>query len=257
MTPLPLTGRRILVTRAPHQASELAERLRAAGAEPLVIPTIDIAPPSSYEELDRAIADSGSFDVVAFTSANAVEAFANRAEALRIAPKARRVAVVGRATERAVQAIGLRVDVVPPVFTAESLAETLSGEARGKRFLLILAEDGPTTLRDGLLAVGAQVTVAAAYRNRVPESSVGAIASLFSDAAGCLDAVTFTSASTAHNLLSLLQAAQLTLPETVIRASIGPVTSKALNELNLPPHVEAKESTIPALVDCLADYFGR
>ena len=42
----PLAGKRVLVTRAPHQASELAERLRALGAEPVLIPTIEIAPPS-------------------------------------------------------------------------------------------------------------------------------------------------------------------------------------------------------------------
>jgi uroporphyrinogen-III synthase len=45
------------------------------------------------------------------------------------------------------------------------------------------------------------------------------------------------------------------LPEGVTRASIGPVTTRALRELNLSPHIEAKESTIPALVECLAVHF--
>jgi len=253
----PLAGRRILVTRALQQTSELAERLRALGATPVLVPTIEIVAPDSYAALDSGIRDLSSFDVVAFTSANAVDAFGQRAETLGVAPKPRRLAVVGRATERAVQAIGLRADIVPPVFTAESLAETLAPGAQGRRFLLVLAEDAPATLRDGLVAAGAQVTVAAAYRNRVPEDSVTAIASLFSDAAEYPDAVTFTSASTAHNLVALLEAAQLKLPEAVTRASIGPVTSRALSQLNLPPHIEAKESMIPALVECLADHFGR
>jgi uroporphyrinogen-III synthase len=252
-----LEGRRVLVTRAPHQASELADRLRGLGAEPVLIPTIEIAPPSSYEALDAAIRELPNFDVVAFTSANAVEAFQQRRVALGVSAAARRVAVVGRATQRAVEAIGLRADVVPPVFTAESLAETLAAETRGRRFLLVLAEGAPATLRDGLVAAGAaEVRVAAAYSNRIPEASVTAVASLFHDAATWPDAVTFTSASTANNLVALLEAAQTKLPEEVTRASIGPVTSNALRELGLTAHVEAKEATVAGLVECLVEYLA-
>jgi uroporphyrinogen-III synthase len=252
-----LEGRRVLVTRTPHQASELTDRLRAAGATPVLIPTIEIAPPSSYEALDAAIRELTGFDLVAFTSANAVEAFRERAGRVGVLAAPRRVAVVGRATERAAQAIGLTVDVVPPVFTAESLAETLAPEARGRRFLLVLAEGAPTTLRDGLAGAGAaEARVAAAYRNRIPEGTVAAVASLFGDQAAWPDAVTFTSASTANNLVGLLEAAGLKLPEAVVRASIGPVTSKALRDLGLAPHVEAKEATVVGLLECLVEYFG-
>lgn len=254
----PLDGRRILVTRAPHQASELADGLRRLGARVLLVPTIEITQPSSYQPLDEALRQLARFDQVAFTSANAVEAFRARADGLRISPVLRRVAAVGRATERALHTAGLRADVLPPVFTAESLAETLAPQAGGKRFLLVLAEDAPATLADGLMAAGAtQVVVVAAYRNRIPHSSIGELASLFRDPGAYPDAVTFTSASTANNLAALLQSAQLNLPEKVIRASIGPVTSRALRDLNLPPHVEARESTIPALLECLSDSFLR
>lgn len=253
-----LAGRRVLVTRAPHQSSELADGLRRLGAIALLIPTIEIAPPTSYEPLDEALRQLTRFDEVAFTSANGVEAFRIRADALQVSPVPRRVAAVGRATERALHAAGWRVDVLPPVFTAESLAKTLAPEAAGKRILLVLAEEAPTTLADGLLAAGArQVLVAPAYRNRIPESSVPEIAALFRKQDSYPDAVTFTSASTANNLTALLEAAQLKLPDGVVRASIGPVTSRALRELNLPPHVEARESTIPALLDCLATFFQQ
>jgi uroporphyrinogen-III synthase len=253
----PLVGRRILVTRAPHQASELAQRLLALGATPILIPTIEIAKPDSYEALDGAIRSLASFDVIAFTSANAVKAFQQRAHELGVTPSPRRVAVVGPATQREVESIGLRADVVPPVFTADSLAETLSPEARDRRFLLLLAQNAPTTLHEGLVAAGAQVTVAAAYSNRIPEQSVAAMSSLFHDPAGSPDAVTFTSASTANNLAALLAAVQMSLPEEITRASIGPITSRALRELRLPPHIEARESTIPALVECLALHFSE
>jgi len=245
---LPLSGKRILVTRAPHQASELAERLSALGATPVLIPTIEIGPPESFAALDGALGALPGFDLVAFTSANAVQAFKERADLLGMMPAPKRVAVVGPATARAVEAIGLRADVLPPVFTAESLAETLKAEAAGRRVLLVLAEHAPRTLETGLTAGGAQVTVAAAYGNHIPAASLAAVKALFADASTYPHAVTFTSASTAVNLVGLLEAAGLTLPATVARASIGPITSRALAELGLPAHVEASEPTILALV---------
>lgn len=252
---MPLAHRRILITRAPHQASELADRLRALGAIPILIPTIEIAPPTSYDALDAALASLPNIDLVAFTSGNAVEAFHQRAKFLDLTPKPRRIAVVGPATARAIESIGLHVDLIPPTFTAESLAEALRPEASGLQILLVIAQEAPTILRDALNAAGAQVTVAAAYRNRIPEASLSAITSLFGDPANYPDAITFTSASTAGNLIALIEAAGLTLPPGIIRASIGPITSRALRDLGLPPHIDAAESTISGLVTALESVF--
>lgn len=254
----PLAGRRILVTRAPHQASGLADRLRSLGAEPILLPTIEIAPPASYTALDAALNDFARLDLVAFTSANAVAAFAERTKHLGIiaAPTPKHIAAVGPATTKALEAIGLRADVTPPVFTAESLGETLRPEAAGREVLLILAEGAPPTLRNALTAAGAHVTVAAAYSNRIPAASLAAARTLFSNPTTWPDAIAFTSASTARNLAALLAASRIALPPSVVRASIGPVTSRALAELNLPPQVEARESTIPALVEALAVHFA-
>jgi uroporphyrinogen-III synthase len=249
---LPLAGKRILITRAPHQASELADRLSGLGATPILIPTIEIGPPTSFAALDAALASLSDFDLVAFTSANAVHAFRERAEVLGLRPAPNRIAVVGPATARAVESMGLRVDVAPTTFTAESLAQTLLPEAPGRRMLLVLAEQAPATLETALIAGGAHVTVAAAYCNRIPTTSLSAVTALFAEPANYPDAVTFTSASTAGNLMALLEAAGLTLPATVIRASIGPITSRALRDLGLPPHLEAAESTISGLVTALA-----
>jgi len=154
-----------------------------------------------------------------------------------------------------VESMDLEADVIPPTFTAEALAETLQPEASGRRVLLVLAETAPTTLHDALQSAGALVTVATAYRNRIPEASLAAVTSLFSDPAQYPDAVTFTSASTATNLVALLEAAGQSLPPKVVRASIGPITSEALSHLGLPPNIEAVESTIPGLVTTLNDYF--
>jgi len=256
---LALTGRRILVTRAPRQASKLAEQLSALGATPILIPTIEIVPPASFAALDAALTALSSFDLVAFTSANAVEAFHQRAQLLGLTPAPRRIAVVGPATARAVDAIGLHAGVVPPTFTAESLAHTivqaLLPKVPGAHILLVLVEQAPATLASALAVAGARVTVAAAYSNHVPQASLAAVAALFAEPANYPDAVTFTSASTAGNLIALLEAAGLSLPATMVRASIGPITSRALDGLGLPPHLEAAEPTIAALVEALAAHF--
>src|ERR1700743_2364494 len=94
----PLAGRRILVTRAPHQASELAGRLRDLGATPVLLPTIEIAPPTSFHTLDPAPSHLPAFDLIPFTGATAVAAFDARARHLAIAPAPRRIAAVGPST---------------------------------------------------------------------------------------------------------------------------------------------------------------
>ena len=256
---LPLTGKRILVTRAPHQASALATQLQALGATPILIPTIELVPPASFCALDAAMACLMTYDWLIFTSANAVEAFHRRAQFNHLAQLPQRIAAIGPATERAVNAIGLNVDLVPPLYIAESLAESLlpqaltpAGEPRS--FLLVRAEQARDTIPEALTAAGANVTIAPAYKNQTPTGSILALEALFSDPALYPDAITFTSASTVTNLFSLLEAANLTLPPNLTLASIGPITSDTLRNLEYPPHIEATEPTIQSLCEALATH---
>jgi uroporphyrinogen-III synthase len=249
---LALENKRILVTRTRQQASDLAARLEALGGEPVLIPTIEIVPPATYAGLDAALAQLESYDWVLFTSANAVEVFHRRRDPLSI-PK--RIAVIGPATAQAVRKIGLKADLIPQRYVAESLAEALVPEASGRRILLVRAAEARDILPEMLAAAGAAVMVAEAYRNQVPPESIPALRALFHSPASYPDAITFTSASTARNLAALLEAAALTLPAGVALASIGPITSRTLSELGYPPQVEAAEPTIPALVQSLIAYF--
>jgi uroporphyrinogen-III synthase len=122
--------------------------------------------------------------------------------------------------------------------------------------LLIRAAEARDHLPTVLTEAGAHLTIAEAYRNQLPAASIDALRDLFSNPANPPDAVTFTSASTARNLCSLLEAAGLTLPEAITLASIGPITSNALRDLGLYPSVEAAEPTIPALLEALAAHFA-
>ncbi len=119
--------------------------------------------------------------------------------------------------------------------------------------LLVRAAVARDLLPEALSAAGAHVTVAEAYRTVVPQASAPELRTLFTTAPP--DAITFTSASTAQNLAALLAEAALTLPPATVLASIGPVTSQAMRDLNLEPTLESEAATIPALVFALEQRF--
>ena len=246
-----LTGKRILITRSRQQASELAARLEAAGAETIVIPTIELAPPASFHDLDTALASIRSFDWVIFTSANAVHAFHQRSAMQQIIPRPKHVAVIGPATAKAAQAIGLMVNLTPPKYVAESLAEALVPFATGSTMLLVRAEQARDVLPETLTAAGATLTIATAYRTIVPPGSIAALRQVLHEERSYPDAITFTSSSTATNLAALLESGSLKLPESIVRASIGPITSRTLRDLDWPPTIEATEATILSLCEAL------
>ena len=268
---------RVLVTRAPEQGSELADYLRTLGADPILVPAIELAPPTSYFALDTALKNLGSYHWLLFTSANAAEAFGRRTN--RVPPSSTvspskggvlpptsqdtpepaipKIAAIGPATARALQKLGLTPDLIPPKAVAESLTESLLPHVnqpggRPTRFLLIRAEEARELLPETLRAAGAEVTVAPAYRTIVPGSSVDLLRLFFHPAVAPLhqptiQAITFTSSSTARNLLALCEAAGVALPEDALRISIGPITTRTLVDMGLPPHAEAAEATVAAL----------
>lgn len=250
-----LANKRILITRTRHQASELAAQVEDLGATAILIPTIEIVPPASFSALDAALTCLGTYDWLLFTSANAVETFHRRAQFHHVTQLAKKIAVIGPATLRAANAVGLRVDLVPPQYIAESLAAALLPDAFGKSFLLVRAAEARDLLPETLAAAGAHVTIAEAYRNQIPADSIPALQALFAEPESYPDAITFTSASTVRNLFALLESANVALPEEIARVSIGPITSQALRDLGFPPQIEAEEPGIPALVRSLEIWF--
>lgn len=254
---------RILVTRAPHQASALAQAIDELGMEPVLIPTIELAEPTTFEPIDVAIGrlrrrDQVGFHWTLFTSVNAVEALFRRLKeatnGFSLVESSCRIAAIGPATARSLEGRGVHVDLLPTQAVAESFVESLlpyavQADGSATRFLLVRAEQARDVLPDRLRAAGADVTIAPVYRTIIPQASLASIQSLFRDPEKYPDAITFTSSSTVSNLLALMEIAKLTLPSDVLRISIGPITSQTLREHNLPPHAEASEPTIVALAE--------
>ena len=253
----PLAGERVLITRAQDQAGSLAEELEALGATVLEIPAIEIRPPASYVALDATLNNIENYDWLILTSVNGVEALFARMQTLGFGPEKLLhldIAAIGPATREKIEEHGLPVDVMPEKYVAESVVEALWEQVRGKRVLLVRAKVARDVIPEELRKAGARVHVVEAYETVVPEESRARLQKALSDPRQRPTAITFTSSSTARNLVALLGSDE---PAKALHGititSIGPVTSATLRELGLPVDVEAKEYTIPGLVKALAE----
>ena len=249
--------RRVLVTRAAHQAGKLSEGLRLRGFEPVEVPVLEIQPPLSFDALDAALRELESYDWLIVTSTNAVEALTARALKLAVplaALEKLEIAAIGEATAKAVRKAGFDVALVPEKYVAESLAESLMDRVRGKKILLARAEVARDVIPDALRAAGGTVDVVDAYRNAIPE---GAPEQLRRALEQGIDAATFTSSSSVTHLADAARAAGLAFPFAGVKAvSIGPVTSQTLRAAGWEPAAEAEPSDIPGLIEALSRVLG-
>jgi uroporphyrinogen-III synthase len=247
----PLAGRRILITRARHQAGRLAEALEAQGAEVLRLPTIEIVPPETYAHLDAVLEVISGFDWLIVTSANGAAALADRMQFLRIPPERLQhlqVAAIGPATAAAVGRIGLKVFAMPEEYVAEAVVAMLREKVVGKRILLARAAVARDVIPEQLRQCGADIHVVEAYRTVIPKDSIAQVRELFEERKPLPDAATFTSASTVNNFFALLAAAKLELPKGLRAVSIGPVTTRTLRQHGWQPAGEAIDYDIPGVV---------
>lgn len=255
----PLFGRRIVITRAREQASDFKALLAELGAECIEFPTIEIAPPPSWEPLDSAIGRLASYDWVIFTSVNGVRCFMER---LWVAGRDVRwlngvkLAAIGPKTAEALEKHGLRPDLVPKEYKAEAVLEGLSGEqAAGRRFLMPRARVARDILPETLRQWGAEVDVVPAYETVLPSARSGEVLERFRQNA--VDCVTFTSSSTVSNFFSLFDREEiLSHLGKITIASIGPITSKTAREYGLKVDIQPSDYTIPALARAIRDHFA-
>jgi len=280
----PLTGVRVLVGRARHQAGALSAELRKLGATVLEIPFIEIRKPRSYKPLDSALQNLDSYDWLILTSVNGVEAMWDRFAELNLQPANFReghdpsaslrasfsravegrlqkpasaaegrllhIAAIGPATKKAIEQRGARVDVVPKEYVAESVVRSLRRRVKGKRVLLVRAKVARDVIPRELRKAGAHMDVVEAYETVVPQSSRTRLRRTLQNPRLRPHVVTFTSSSTVRNFVALLGSGNAKL-EGIRLASIGPVTSSTLRELGLRADIAAKEFTIPRLVEAI------
>jgi len=255
--PQPLTGRRIVITRAREQAGDLRDQLTGLGATVVELSTIEIRPPDSWEPLDSALRRLDQFDYLLATSVNGVRTILERLAVGGQNPSALRkltIGAIGPATAAAFAQAGVQVNLLPAEYVAEGLLAALGDrDLRGKAFLIPRAKVARDLVPRVLEERGARVEVVVAYQTVLPSIAPEDVARLLTPTP---DAITFTSSSTANHFVQLVGAGRAKeILRGIAVASIGPITSATLRQLGIEVTIEAKEFSMAGLAEALADCF--
>lgn len=252
----PLFGKRILVTRTRSQAGVLSKLLAQRGAQAIELPTIEIGPIDDYRELDDALRNLGGYEWVVFSSTNAVQAVFDRLQVIGLDARAfhgARVAAIGSTTADRLAERGIAADFVPDQLVSEAMVDGLRRRGlESGRVLLPNADIARKALATGLSELGAIVDEVAVYRTSPADGVEARLQDVIADG---FDVATFTSSSTATNLVRLLDGSVDRLSEATI-ACIGPITATTARELGLKVDIIASEHTISGLVDALEAHFA-
>jgi uroporphyrinogen III methyltransferase/synthase len=255
----PLLGKTVVVTRARAQASDLVDKLSDLGAECLECPTIKVVPPDDWGHLDAAIDNLETYDWLIFTSVNGVSYFFERLyeKGLDVrAVKDVRTAAIGPATAKRLGEFGLKSDIVPETYQAESVLEAFEKEdMEEKRVLLPRAKEARPILPVELVKLGAVVNEITAYQTEQASENLDLLIKRLEE--GSIDIVTFTSSSTVKNFKALLPDDRFeSLIENVAVASIGPITTDTAKELGFKVDITAEDFTIPGLCEAILQHYA-
>ncbi len=278
----PMFGQRILVTREHSGGFEPLEEL---GAEVIQFPTVEIAPPPSWEELDACINRIHAYDWLIFTSANGVKYFFRRLfeNGIDIRElKGLRICAIGTKTAAEVNKFGLKVDLVPEEFRAEGLIEAFvklhRAESKGRsvderkdygskesvpcapsamplagfKFLLPRAEVAREIFPEKVRQMGGEIDVPVTYRAVLPELHGKRLRRFLKE--GKITVATFTSAATFNNFREIMGDESDGLLRKVAIAVIGPVTEKAVKKAGLDVAIMPREATIEAMVEAIKEW---
>jgi uroporphyrinogen III methyltransferase / synthase len=255
-----LSRRRVVITRAALESSELYDKLKQRGAIPVVVPLITFAPPEDYAPLDDALLKWKQFDWVIFTSAYAVQAVVLRAARfgrnLGKGGAPPNIAVVGPATKQKAEQAGFFVGHTARTHVGVALADELGDQVENKRVLLPRSDRANPDLPEALRRLGAEVREVIAYRTLRPtDADQEAIARVCK---GEADAILFFSPSAVHTFVEMVGRERVkTLQNRMLMASIGPVTARALQEAGVQRIVTPAEASADAVIQALESSFSR
>ncbi len=256
----PLLGKRIVVTRARQQASDLVRRLSDLGAECLEFPTIKVVSADDAVPLDDAVQNLSVYDWIIFTSVNGVKFFFDHLFGTDKDVRALNhlhTAAIGPATAEKLFEYGLKSDIIPQTYRAEAVVDAFRKiKLEGKKILLPRAKEARPVLPVELRKMGAEVDEVTAYRTeKVRENGDQLLERL---EAKTIDLITFTSSSTVQNFKDLLPPDHFKqLIKGIAIASIGPITTDTAIESGFEVLITAKSFTIPGLCEAVVKYFDN
>ena len=265
----------ISINSVEYQASEITERAIKTGlvkiaymreTNPTLLSMIQDKPMNldfpdfsdiirECDELTRGIAllVSNKHEWVIFTSINGVEHTFNRIKSLGLDSRifvGKEIAAIGPATAQALESHGIKADLIPKEFTGESLLKSLlEREVQGQKIIMFRASNAREMLNEELAKLGCEVDDITAYlveKAALTQENKEILES------GAYDIATFGSSGTVRNFAEMTGANLQVILKSNKKLefiSIGPVTSKTMNELSIPISAEAKQATIDDLVD--------
>ncbi len=256
----PLLGKRIVVTRARQQASDLVRQLSDLGAECLEFPTIKVVPADDVTPLDDAVQNLSAYDWIIFTSVNGVKFFFDHLFGTDKDVRALshlHTAAIGPATAEKLLEYGLKSDIIPQTYRAEAVVNAFRKiRLTGKRILLPRAGEARPVLPVELRKMGAEVDDVTAYLTEKVRGNAEQLIDRLKERT--IDLITFTSSSTVRNFKDLLPPdsfKQLTKGITI--ASIGPITTETAMASGFGVPITAKSYTIPGLCDAIVEYYNN
>jgi len=255
---LPLSGKRLVVTRAAKQASGITARLTALGAEVIETPMIetrDVIPahsagsgqaPAGISSAD--FSSLANFDILAFTSTNGVESFFKQLFAAGFDVRVlagKKIASVGKITEKKLLEYGIRCDYVPEDHTGEGLGKLLATlPVDHSRILLLQGNLADDTLLKLLPKATRWVVYETLPVAELPEWKREAVA--------VADAVVFASTSAVENFV---QVSRLSSLVSRLSFCIGRMTESAARTHGFET-VTSDETTMDSLVKKIAEYYA-
>ena len=254
----PLSGKRVLVTRAREQASRLVEMIEGLGGEAIEFPVINIAEPEDMRQFDQILETLKDFNRLVFTSVNGVKAFFKRMKHTHIDIRnlaGIKLCAVGQATAGELEAMGLNVDYVPEKYTTVELLDGLLKILEpGERLLLARADIGSAELSEGLKANRIDFVDLTVYRTLPSGENRDTVLGLLED--GRIDFITFTSSSTVKNLVSIIGEEYIEKISKTKVVCIGPVTAKTAQDAGITVAAVADTYTIDGLLEKLVEILG-
>ena len=202
-----------------------------------------------------------SYDGLIFTSAEGVRFFFDGLLDRGLDSRAlgsMKVCAIGSATAKSLLDRGIRADIVPPNYQAESVVETITAE-QGRvwperslgdlRFVLVQPKVARDVIYKGLSQAGCDVTVLRLYETVQDTSHKEYLEEALQ--AGEVDYITFTSSSTVTNTKDMLGADAVTLLGNTKVVCIGPITGATCVEEGIQPDLIGETFTIPAMVELI------
>lgn len=254
----PLKNKTIVLTRTVEQSKESASAFSELGAEVIIFPTLEIVPPSSWDEFDKVVSNKDNIDFIIFTSAHAVKMYAKRLKELNIVIhyKQIKVVAVGSKTYSVCEKNNIPVHIIPKKFSGEGVVESLSKfDLQDKTVFIPRSALGREDLPHGLSELGAIIKTAAVYNVSLPTEEYIS-ESIKKLNTGKPDLFIFTSPSTFENFIQIMN---ISNPVNYFKkfdiAAIGPTTRSAIESKKVRVNIMPDEFTIDGLVKKVIEYY--